>query len=134
MKFLFLFILLLSAGCGIQAEAPASASEGSSPDGNAGDPDNPDNSVGSAVYIREVNTNHMGTIVHCRLNPDLPFDSSIPVFIEFEGIRVETKAFPSVNANVPFARFNPPYDGNIVCVIEYVGAEFESEPIFIESQ
>ena len=113
-------------GCGIEAESPESLSSG----GDAGD----DVTVISrAVYIEEVNSNVMGTKVLCRLHEDFPFGEPITVFIEFEGTPIETKSFPSANATVPFDRYRPAIDGEIFCVIEFSGAQFESEPLFIEA-
>ncbi len=116
----------LFTGCGLSTEISDSSSDDSSGD---------ETTIERAVDIIEVNTNSTGTIVHCDLNDIFKdIDEDIPVFIEFDGVEIQRKVFPSGSARVPFQRYNPPEDGNIVCVIVYADAEFESEPLYIEAQ
>ena len=88
-----------------------------------------------AVFIEEVYTDSSGSEILCRLNSELVgIGRDIPVFIEFEGTKVETKIFPNSHDTVPFSRYKPPHEGELVCVIDFSGTEFDSESLTIRAQ
>ncbi len=96
-------------------------------------PKKPEPEYEEAVFIEKINSNKRGTKVRCRLNTLLiEHNDDIPVFIEFEGERIETKSFPSKQASVPFDFFQPDSEGYLKCVIEFADAEFESEGLWLE--
>lgn len=110
--------------CGLSSQVPSTLSDG----GDQTDV------IDEAVFIKVVNQNSKGTKVQCQLNPVLDgYDGDIPVFIEFEGEKIETKEFKSRSATVPFTRFKPSRKGQLKCVIVFADAEFESRPLQINS-
>jgi hypothetical protein len=118
----FGFILSLNA-CGVLSESIQEESVA---------PEEPEPEYEDAVFIEKINTNSRGTKVRCRLNTLLiEHKGDIPVFIEFEGERIETKNFPSSQATVPFDFFQPETEGFLKCVIEFADAEFESEGLWL---
>jgi hypothetical protein len=70
--------------------------------------------------------------VQCRLNALLVDTAAdIPVFIEFEGVLIEKRVFKNAKAPVNFGLFKPNKSGSLLCVIEFAGAEFASEPLLL---
>ena len=118
------FLFLLLSSCGVESEISSQSDK----NGDGVD-DNIEIVVEEGVTIREVVTNHKGTKVQCRLN-DLIKDlqEEVQVFIEFEGVEIERGVFKNAKAPVNFDFYNPPVPGNLLCVIEFAGAEFESSP------
>ena len=119
--------MLSLAACGLQTEVESSAVDPNDL------PDGP--SVEDAVFISQISVTPQGIQVLCRLNDILhDLNEDIPVFIEFEGQVIESKVFQNGKATVPFKHYNPPQDGNLICVIQFADAEFESQPLFIQTQ
>ena len=119
-------IALVFAGCKIQNKMESNSSVIDENDPDLGP------RVEDAVYITEVASTPAGSVVQCRLNPilvDVPED--IPVFIEFEGVEIERKVFRNEKQPITFAPFEAPFAGELICVVEFVDAEFESQPLFI---
>lgn len=128
MRVAFLCFFIFMTACGMPTEISETISDGSG-DGK----DIP--VVEDAVFIREVVTNHKGTKVQCRLNPLLvDLEEIFPVFIEFDGVEIERSVFKNEKAPVNFSFYNPSIAGNLICVVEFADAEFESSPLYIEPQ
>lgn len=109
---------------------PSCAIESSIPSGEA----TPSIGVERAVTISQVITSGTGHSVTCLVNEAL-VDPSITVdlFLEFEGSEVQRTTM-SNQENFTFNEYNPPTDGNILCVVVYSGAEFESAEAFLARQ
>ncbi len=115
-------VLLLLCGCGLEQEVATDVI-----------PSGGDASLEDAVFIRKISENDKGVRTQCRLNPILISDTDdIVVFIEFEGEEIQRSRFINSKAPINFAFFNPDAAGNLICVIQYANAEFESAPLWIE--
>lgn len=80
-----------------------------------------------AVFISKIEVSPSGSTVTCTLNTALISpDVTVPLFLEYRGSEVERTVLTN-QSSYTFAEFNPPTDGNIVCVVEFADAEFESE-------
>ncbi len=119
LRILALFSLLLQARCGIETSVPS------------GDT----NSVIAerAVVISEVYETGTGNIVTCELNSVLVSPGlEIPLFLEYQGEEVQRTTLEN-ETSFTFDEYNPPETGNVVCVVEFASAEFESESMTLQS-
>ncbi len=63
----------------------------------------------------------------CELNEALVMPGlRVPVFIEFDGVMIERVDLENQSSHT-FNQFTPAYTANLVCVVEYASAQFESE-------
>lgn len=116
---LLTFFALLASGCGIESTVPATSTEPSTTE--------------RAVMIQSVSVSGTGSTVTCILNDALVGPGvEIPIFLEFEGDEIQRVTIEN-QSTYTFSEYNPPTDGNIMCVVEFANAEFESESRSIQN-
>ncbi len=104
---------LILCSCGIESTVPSDAA--------------PSSEAERAVFITNVTVTASGSIVTCELNDALISPGvQVPIFLEYQGTEIERTMLEN-EADFTFAEYNPPTDGDIVCVVEFADAEFESE-------
>ena len=110
----FKFLICLSlAGCGIESTIPSQSDTGPSESQRA-------------VAISQVVQTGTGSIITCELNSAIVDpDTTIPLFLEYEGVEIQRIDLTN-QTEFTFNEYNPPADGEILCVVEYADAEFES--------
>jgi hypothetical protein len=103
----------LQLGCGIETTIPS----GTPADGPVPE---------RAVKISQIHYDLDQVQITCELNKILVAPGiAIPLFIEFEGARIESITIENVDSHQ--FTFTPGSSGRIVCVVELSDAEFESE-------
>lgn len=115
---IILFSLLLCS-CGIESNVPSSSTEPSQAE--------------RAVFITRIVTSASGSTITCELNDALVSpEVEIPLFLEYEGTMIQQTTLMN-QAEFTFNEYNPPSVGNVVCVVEFANAEFESTPSTISN-
>ena len=111
--FVFISLSLGLSGCGVDSSIPSGVQ--SSPSENQ-----------RAVIISRVVQTGTGSVVTCELNEAIvDLDMTVPLFLEYEGTEIQRVNLTN-QAEFTFNEYNPPTTGNIVCVVEFADAEFES--------
>ena len=121
MRTYVVFLLLggMLSSCGIESSITATTDQPSQAE--------------RAVFITNIEVSATGSTVTCELNDALVSpDVEIPLFLEYEGNMIQQITLIN-EASFTFNEYNPPAGGNIVCVVEFANAEFESEPSSIQN-
>ncbi len=122
MRVLTLMIIAMGfsylSGCGVKSSIPSGSADPTS------------ESERAVAIVQSVKT-ATGTVITCELNESLVSPSiNISIFLEYEGTEIERSTLNN-EATFTFAEYNPPADGEIVCVVEFADAEFESEALWL---